>query len=99
VHFRPAAVDFHISIKISVEAPKPCSFGKLFFRGKSTLNAHNVQKERKFVAGAKLGLENPEHRRKQVQNFAAGDELGLENPDHSKKRVQNFAAEEELGFG
>jgi hypothetical protein len=95
---RPAAVDFHISIKISVEAPKPCWFGKLFFLGKSILYTHDVQKERKFAAEAKLGLENPDHSANQVQNFAAGDELGLKNPDHSKKQVQNFAAEEELGF-
>lgn len=62
-----------------------------FFLGKSILNTHDVQKERKFAAEAKLGLENPEHSTKQVQNFAAGDELELENPDHSKKQVQNFS--------
>jgi hypothetical protein len=99
MHLRPAAVDFHISIKISVEAPKLCSFGKLFFLGMKIWNTHDVQKERKFAAEAKLGLENPEHSTKQVQNFAGGEELGLENPNHSKKRVQNFAVEEELGFG
>jgi hypothetical protein len=67
VHLRPAAVDFHISIKISVEAPKPLFVWQAFFLGKSILNTHNVQKERKFAAEAKLGLENPEHSTKQVQ--------------------------------